>query len=164
MHRTTTTATLLLTMALSALSGCVTVQRPPVPGPPAAVPSPASGPRPEGQAELQVVQAPAREALEMVGTPRTGEATTLRKRRQPPAAAAPAERPPSSRTHPRRQHTHPWPAHSQPRRHHRPPVEIPEVAAEVRRDTDVCALGRQYGAWRSDSPQSVICEQTYGRR
>ncbi|MBO4257954.1 hypothetical protein GRC12_29375, partial [Streptomyces griseorubiginosus] len=30
-HRTTTTATLLVTVAVMALSGCVTVQRPPLP-------------------------------------------------------------------------------------------------------------------------------------
>ncbi|MEU1562592.1 hypothetical protein ABZ504_19265, partial [Streptomyces mirabilis] len=31
MHRTTTAATLLVTMATATLSGCVTVQRPPAP-------------------------------------------------------------------------------------------------------------------------------------
>ncbi|MEU6251978.1 hypothetical protein [Streptomyces sp. NPDC047043] len=33
----------------------------------------------------------------------------------------------------------------------------------VPKTADVCALGRQYGGWRADSPEAVICEQTYGR-
>jgi hypothetical protein len=28
---------------------------------------------------------------------------------------------------------------------------------------DVCALGRKYGRWQEGSPESVICDQTYGR-
>jgi hypothetical protein len=27
----------------------------------------------------------------------------------------------------------------------------------------VCALGKQYGGWRKDSPEAVICERAYGR-
>ncbi|MFC4504724.1 MULTISPECIES: hypothetical protein [Streptomyces] len=172
MHRsTTTTATLLVTVALSALSGCVTVQRPPAPGPAPAVPSQPSVPRPEGRAETQVVQAPAREALEMVEPSRKPEATTLRERRQrPTVAAAPAEPQRTARSHPQQHHPtrphphHPRPDRPEPRRHTPAPrVEVPDVEAEIRRNTDVCALGRQYGAWRGDSPESVICEQTYGR-
>ncbi|MFJ8111506.1 hypothetical protein [Streptomyces sp. NPDC096132] len=151
-------------MALSALSGCVTVQRPPVPGPPAAVPSPPSAPRPDGLAGTQVVQAPAREALEMVGPSRKPAATTLRQRqRQPATGAAPAERPPSSHSHQQHHRAQPRPAHPDPRRHARPHVDIPDVEAEVHRNTDVCALGRKYGGWRGDSPEAVICEQAYGR-
>ncbi|MEJ8668449.1 hypothetical protein WKI71_07455 [Streptomyces sp. MS1.AVA.1] len=33
---------------------------------------------------------------------------------------------------------------------------------EVPKNTNVCALGKQYGGWRADSPESRICEQTYG--
>ena len=29
--------------------------------------------------------------------------------------------------------------------------------------SDVCALGKKYGGWRPDSPESKICDQTYGR-
>ncbi|MFE7935314.1 hypothetical protein ACFU6S_42640 [Streptomyces sp. NPDC057456] len=163
MHRTTTTtATLLVTVAVSALAGCVTVQRPAVPGPVLA-PSRPSVPRPERLTEVQVVQAPAREALEMVGPSR---------KRKPEAPAAPAQRrrtaavpgaggagqppPPRSRPHTR-------PPHPETRRHPVPRVEIPDVEAEVRRNTDVCALGRTYGGWRGDSPEATICEQAYGR-
>ncbi|MFF4585828.1 hypothetical protein [Streptomyces sp. NPDC001388] len=165
MHRTTTTATLLV-VALSALSGCVTVQRPPVSGPVTAVPSAPSAPRPEGRARTPVVQAPAREALERVGPSRRPAATTLkqRQRQQPAAGAAPAERPPSSRSHPRRHRSQPRPAHPEPRRQAPPRVDLAEVEAEVRRTTDVCAMGRKYGGWRGDSPESVICDQAYGRR
>ncbi|MFI7502717.1 hypothetical protein ACIBVL_30435 [Streptomyces sp. NPDC049687] len=164
MHRTTTTATLLATVALTALSGCVTVQRPTLPGPPAAVPSQASVPRPDVRAGTEVVQAPAREALEMVEPPRKPAATTLRRRERSDAAAVPAEQPAANRSHPQHRRAHPGPARPTPRRHERPHIEAPDVEAEVRRDTDVCALGRKYGGWRGDSPEAVICEQAYGRQ
>ncbi|NNN37373.1 hypothetical protein HLK59_44995, partial [Streptomyces sp. S3(2020)] len=45
----------------------------------------------------------------------------------------------------------------------RPHVEIPDVAAQVPKNPDVCKLGKQYGGWRKDSPEAVICEGTYGR-
>ncbi|MDX2998500.1 hypothetical protein PV460_37245, partial [Streptomyces scabiei] len=70
MHRptTTATATLLVTVAVSALSGCVTTHRPP---PPQASPVPSlpSEPRPDGTGGTAIVQAPAREALELIGPP-----------------------------------------------------------------------------------------------
>ncbi|MFE6335016.1 hypothetical protein ACFVOK_17615 [Streptomyces sp. NPDC057798] len=161
MHRTTTTATLLVTVALSALSGCMTVQRPPVPGPVTA-PSQPSAPRPDGRAEPQIVQAPAQEALELIGPPRRPERTPPATRRPtrpaPPPATAPAARPEAPRSHPR-------PAHPRPERPAppRPRAEIPDVADSVRENTDVCALGRTYGGWRKDSPEARICERTYGR-
>ncbi|WP_340383655.1 hypothetical protein U5640_38240 [Streptomyces sp. SS7] len=158
MQRTTTTTAALLVMALAALSGCVTVQRPPVPGPPAAGPS---APRPKADAEPQVVQAPAREALEMVG-PDTREraATTLRQRHRPAPAAGPDGPGPAHRAHP--QHPRPAPAHPAPRRHVPPHAGVPDVGADLRRTTDVCALGRKYGGWRNDSPEAVACRQVYG--
>ncbi|MDX3127760.1 hypothetical protein PV414_40980, partial [Streptomyces scabiei] len=58
MHRptTTATATLLVTVAVSALSGCVTTHRPP---PPQASPVPSlpSEPRPDGTGGTAIVQA-----------------------------------------------------------------------------------------------------------
>jgi hypothetical protein len=162
-HRTTTTtATLLATVAFSALSGCVTVQRPPAPGPVTAVPSRPSVPRPEGRAETQVVQAPAREALEMVEPSRSAEATTPAQRRLTGREAAAAEEPPPARS--RQRHPHQRPVPERPRRPAAPRVEIPDLREEVRRNTDVCGLGRKYGGWRSGSPEAVICEQTYGRQ
>jgi len=161
MHRTTTTATLLVTVAVSALTGCVTVQRPPASAP---VPGPSqpSAPRPDGRAEPQIVQAPADEALERIGPHRRPESRTRPTQRSTPAApAAPAGQPATPRSHPRPAH----PEHRRPERPapQRPPVEIPDVTESVRKNTDVCALGNKYGGWRKDSPEATICEQTYSR-
>ncbi|WP_262061762.1 hypothetical protein [Streptomyces sp. STR69] len=150
-------------MAVSALSGCVTVQRPPALAPPAA-PSQASVPRPDGSAEPQVVQAPAREALELISPSHHPEPGTHPPRRapvQPPQAAAQAPVP--------RSHPHPYPPshphpHPKPRHPRQPSADIPDVVKSVPKNTsDVCALGRKYGGWQSDSPQSIICGRTYGR-
>ncbi|MEV6405527.1 MULTISPECIES: hypothetical protein [Streptomyces] len=159
-QRTTTTATLLVTVAVSALAGCVTVQHPPVPGP-AAAPAQPSVPRPDGRAETQVVQAPAQEALEMVGPDRGRESTASAPPRRA-ASPAPAGQPPAAHSRPQAP-AHPGPA--RPERHGaaRPRVEIPDVKGEVRGHTDVCALGKKYGGWRAGSPEAVICEGTYGR-
>ncbi|KKD07465.1 hypothetical protein [Streptomyces sp. WM6386] len=156
MHRTTTTATLLVTVAVSALSGCVTVQHPSVaPGPPVA-PSQPTAPRPDGRAEPQVVQAPAQEALQLIESSRkSGRSTPLPKEAPPSSAAAPA---PGQQPHARPAHPHP--GHPEAPRPH---VEIPDVAGQVPKNPDVCKLGKQYGGWRKDSPEAVICERTYGR-
>ncbi|MFI8241754.1 hypothetical protein ACIF83_31555 [Streptomyces sp. NPDC085866] len=157
MHRTTTTAALLVTVAVSALSGCVTVPRPATPAPPPdTAPSQPSSPRPDGSAEPRVVQAPAREALDMVGPS---------KHRHPvrPTATphrAPAAPPDTHRTsappaHPR---PHPRPDHPREQR-----GDIPDVSQPVPKAPDVCALGKQYGGWRRDSPEAVVCEQAYSR-
>ncbi|MFJ5305105.1 hypothetical protein [Streptomyces sp. NPDC088350] len=160
MHRTTTTATLLVTVAVSALSGCVTVQRPPALAP-AAPPSQASVPRPDGSAEPQVVQAPAREALELIDPshrPKPAPHPPHRAPAVPPKAA----QAPVPRAHPRPQ-PHPRP-HPEPRHPRQPGADIPDVVKSVPKNTaDVCALGRKYGGWKPDSPQSVICGQTYSR-
>ncbi|MFE0676291.1 hypothetical protein [Streptomyces sp. NPDC058867] len=165
MHRTTTTATLLVTVALSALSGCVTVQRPPVSAPVPASDQP-SAPLPDDRSEPQTVQAPALEALELIGPSRSPE-----KRRSPAAErpdgasaapAAPEVRPSVPRARTRPDHPEPRrPEHTLPRR---PGVEVvPDLAESVRENTDVCALGRKYGGWRADSPEARLCERTYGR-
>lgn len=163
-HRTRTTATLLVTVAVSALTGCVTVQRPPTSGPPVA-PSQPSAPRPDGQSEPQIVQAPAREALEMIGPSRRPEPATTTPRHADPSASAQQQRqqqPP--RSHPERPAHPAHPAHPEPRQPH---VEVPDVTKSVPKipkdAQDVCALGKKYGRWRADSPEAVICGQTYGR-
>jgi hypothetical protein len=155
-HRsTTTTATLLAAMAFSTLSGCVTVQHPVAPGP-AAAPSQPPVPAPDGRAGTQVVQAPAREALELAGPPRSPSPSAPSAGR--PRTAAGGEPAPGSRSRPQAR-----PGRPDRPRHAQPHVEIPEVAAEVRGNTDVCALGEKYGGWRTDSPETVICEGAYGR-
>ncbi|MFD7136548.1 hypothetical protein [Streptomyces sp. NPDC059894] len=177
MHRTTsTTATLLVTVAVSALTGCVTLQHPPAPGPPAAPSSPSAPttaplPTPDGRAGTRVVQAPALEALERVGTPRAPEPTAPPRARRTtppaPATSAPAAQPPPRTAPQARPRTVPQqrprtrPARPEPARPASPRGEIPDVREEVERNTDVCALGRRYGGWPSDSPQAVICEQAY---
>ncbi|SEP87394.1 hypothetical protein SAMN04487983_100258 [Streptomyces sp. yr375] len=95
----------------------------------------------------------------MVGAaPKPKPQPTAAVQRRRTAAEVPAAPPPSSRSRPYARPTHP-----EPRRRTLPHVEIPDVEAEVRRNTDVCALGRKYGGWRGDSPEAVICEQAYGR-
>ena len=165
-HRTTTTATLLVTVAVTALSGCVTIQHPIAPGPPPA-PSQPSVPRPDVRAEPQIVQAPAREALELIGPDRKPARAprTPQDAGEPhhPAAAVPAAppaaapAPPPRRTKPKKRPPKPERRHTQPR------VELPEVSRPVRENTDVCALGKKYGGWGKDSPQTVICKEAYGR-
>ncbi|MFB7499824.1 hypothetical protein ACFC09_34945 [Streptomyces sp. NPDC056161] len=165
MHRTTTAAALLVTVAVSALSGCVTVQRPPAARPPGTAPAQPPGPRPDGTTEPRVVQAPAREALEMVGPSRRPERPERpgrpgRPGRPEPAAPsgpaeAPAPRQPPPRTRPRPQ-PHREPA--QP-----PRTEVPAPSGPAPAASDVCALGKRYGGWRADSPESRICRQAYGR-
>lgn len=135
MHRPTTTAALWVTVAVSALTGCVTVHAPaPV------APRPATGtatPRP--------VQAPAREALARMGPPPDDA-------KHPTASPRPSPPPPAPPT------THPAP--TAPRNPLRPtpaPRSRPTLKAP-----DICALGRKYGGWRRDSPASVICGRAYG--
>ncbi|MCX4556298.1 hypothetical protein OHA02_08815 [Streptomyces phaeochromogenes] len=155
MHRTATTATLLVTVAVSAVSGCVTVQRPLAPGVPSA-PPPASEPHPDGRAEPQIVQAPAREALEMIGPSRRPSAPASTPRRTAPSAPAVAPAVP-----PRRAAADP-PRRPEPQRPERPAVpRQPRATAPVA--ADVCGLGRQYGGWSPDSPQATICKDVYGR-
>ncbi|MFI1509808.1 hypothetical protein [Streptomyces sp. NPDC020597] len=155
MHRsTTTTATLLAAMAFSALSGCVTVQHPAAPGP-ATAPFQPPVPEPDGRTGTQVVQAPAREALELAGPPRRPQPSAPSAGRPRTAGGGPA---PGPRSRPQARPDRPErPRHAQPR------VELPDVAAEVRGSTDVCALGEKYGGWREESPETVICERTYER-
>ncbi|WP_454315841.1 hypothetical protein [Streptomyces phaeoluteigriseus] len=149
-----------MTVAVSALAGCVTVQHPAVPGPPAA-PARPSVPRPDGRAETQVVQAPAQEALEMVAPERGRESTASAPPRRT-ASPAPARQPPSAHSRPSAP-AHPAPARPERQRRVQPHVQIPDVREELRGHTDVCALGKKYGGWRAGSPEAVICEGAYGR-
>ncbi|QUW83433.1 hypothetical protein SMIR_33290 [Streptomyces mirabilis] len=157
MHRTTTAATLLVTVATAALSGCVTVQRPPAPSLPTA-PSRPSPPRPDGKAGPQIVQAPAREALELIGPSRKPSPSAPAPHRTPvpsPAAPRAPSRQPGAGQHPQ-PHPHPRPHRPAPR------TDVPPVAPEQPNSTDVCAVGRRYGGWKADSPEAVICKGTYG--
>ncbi|MFJ5274363.1 hypothetical protein [Streptomyces sp. NPDC088358] len=156
MHRTTTTATLLVTVAATALAGCVTVQRPSTPGPPIAPSLPS--PRPDDRAGERVVQAPAREALEFVGPPRKPAPGPSRDvaGQNPAAPTQAAPQVPAPRHAPVAPHLRPKP--------HRPAhhAAAPAPAAKPPKAQDVCALGRKYGGWKPGSPEAVICKGTYG--
>ncbi|MEU8030768.1 hypothetical protein AB0C13_19290 [Streptomyces sp. NPDC049099] len=157
MHRTTTTAVLLATVAVSALSGCVTVQRPAPPAPPRnTAPSLPTAPRPDGSAEPRVVQAPAQEALEMTGPSRHPTHPV------PPAPHRPVAAPPLPPPRPRAAPPAPPRQRTRPEHHRRAHPGTPGPAHPVPAAPDVCALGRKYGGWRTDSPESVICDRTYG--
>ncbi|QEV38199.1 hypothetical protein CP978_06280 [Streptomyces nodosus] len=165
MHRKTT-ATLLVTMAASALTGCVTVHRPPAPAPPPTAPSAPWAGRPDGSVDPRPVQAPAREALGRVpsapGLSPSGTAPDRAPRpehRVIPPVAPPA---PASPRSPQHRHSHPHRHPHRPRSGQQAQVP-PAVSGPLPRNADVCALGRRYGKWRPDSPESAICDGTYGR-
>ncbi|WP_432019960.1 hypothetical protein [Streptomyces sp. 1222.5] len=153
MHRSTTTAALLVSVAVSALSGCMTVERQAAPGPPPdTAPARPTAARPERGAEPRVVQAPAQEALEMVGPSRHPAHSAPR---APHSAAPPvAHRAPAPPA--------PEPERRQPERRRNTGADVPDVSQPVPKAPDVCALGERYGGWRGDSPESVICERAYG--
>jgi len=148
-------------VAVSALAGCVTVQGPPVSGPPPAPPRP-SAPHPDDEADPQIVQTPVHEALQRTGPSRRPEPEASERHGPSTPDAAPADQPapPHLRPRPRTRAAHPESGH-----HGQPRVEVPDVSKsgpKNAKNTDVCALGRRYGGWRADSPEAVICKQTYG--
>ncbi|WP_128377000.1 hypothetical protein [Streptomyces cavernae] len=148
MHRTTTTATILVTVAVSTVSGCVTVERPLAPAAPSASFHPPKE-SPAGRSGL-VMPGPAREALGRVGPPPEPPAPT------PAVSHRPAPAPPPPPAAPRRA-PHPPEPRSMPRR------AEPRTAVPSAPDTlGVCALGEMYGGWAPDSPEAVICRRMYG--
>ncbi|MFJ8808521.1 hypothetical protein [Streptomyces sp. NPDC102490] len=151
-------------MAVSALTGCTTVRSPAPDGPPTAG-ARSSAPRPDGPAEPRVVQAPAREALEMIGpSPSPERAGGEPRRTRPPAAPSAPHRPPAARAPERRPARPAPPAHTRAPEPSRPRVpEPPRVSGGgTGGKADVCSLGKQYGGWRPGSPEARICEQAYG--
>ncbi|MFE2534800.1 hypothetical protein [Streptomyces sp. NPDC059371] len=139
-------------MAVTALSGCVTVQRPSASASPAA-PAGHTAPRADGKDRPRIAQAPAREALERVGpSPEPSPDTADRHRVAPPPRAVVPPAPP--------RHAHPVPRPEPRHPGHR--AAVPPGAAAVPKHPDVCALGRKYGGWNVDSPESVLCSTTYG--
>ncbi|MFG1668491.1 hypothetical protein [Streptomyces sp. Y7] len=168
MHRTTTTATLLVTVAVSALGGCTTVQRPPASPAPTA-PSRPQVPGPGVHTDPKVVQAPAREALTLVEPSRSPAASPsgARPASPPPPPARPT--PPPTRSHSsggHREEREPGRPHSGAHAHQQDVPAVPDVSQslpkEAQGNSDVCDLGRKYGGWRPDSPESQICDRTYG--
>ncbi|MFJ5096697.1 hypothetical protein [Streptomyces sp. NPDC088557] len=159
MHGTRTTAKILVGAAVAALAGCVSVDAPSAP------PSPApatDSPRPAQAVAPQIVEGPAREALEAALPP-------------PPPSTAPRSAPPAEPHRrvlpPRPEAARPAavpPRRERPRPAARPTLPEPPVLTGLPRTppvsrADVCALGERYGGWRPGSDQSRICRGVYGR-
>ncbi|MFH8624270.1 hypothetical protein ACH4A8_20710 [Streptomyces vietnamensis] len=164
MHGTRTTAKILVGAAVAALAGCVSVDAPPTAPTVAPAPAPAADTvRPDQDVAPQIVEGPAREALE-AALP------------APPPSATPRASPPAGQhrrtvTPPRPEAPHPDPApkrRERPRPAARPDLpELPELRGlptdpPVSR-ADVCDLGERYGGWAPGSDQARICHGTYGR-
>ncbi|WP_242426858.1 MULTISPECIES: hypothetical protein [unclassified Streptomyces] len=159
MHGTRTTAKILVGAAVAALAGCVSVDAPPK----APVPAPAAETvRPAQDVAPQIVEGPAREALE-AALP------------APPPSAAPRASP-TAEPHRRAGAPHRTEAprpdlvprqRERPRPAARPPLpELPRLS-DLRKKppvsrADVCDLGERYGGWGPGSDPSRICHGTYG--
>lgn len=156
-QRTRITAGLLVGLAVTAVSGCVSVE-------PRALPSPRPGTTgPVQDVAPQVVQPPAREALEAVPDPSPSAA--LPPSPAPPAAGSPPQARRTAAAGASRPRERPdQPRSRTPRRAPGiPSVPVPAPPRAAGGGPDVCALGRGYGGWPAGSPESRICSQTYGR-
>ena len=146
MHRTRTTAKVLVGLAVAAVSGCVSVEPRPAAPPP---PTTAGISRPAQDVEPHVVQAPAREALEAATRPEPA----------PPRQDAP------ERAHGKK-HKADRPGRKEPKKNHLPvtlPPVLPKFPAHPPRSRgEVCDLGEKYGGWGHGSDQARICRSTYG--
>ncbi|MER7951843.1 hypothetical protein ABTY59_31045 [Streptomyces sp. NPDC096079] len=162
MHGTRTTAKILVGAAVAALAGCVSVDAPP--SAPSRSPAPAADTvRPAQDVAPQLLEGPAREALE-AALP------------APPASPAPRATPTAGQHRrtvapPRTQAPHPGPVpprRERPRPSARPdPPGLPDLRGlpedpPVTR-AEVCDLGERYGGWAPGSEQAGICRGTYGR-
>ncbi|MFH9297778.1 hypothetical protein [Streptomyces sp. NPDC017520] len=157
MQRTRIAAKLLVGLTVTAVSGCVAVEPRAVPPPPPGATGPAQDVAP------QIVQPPAREALEAVPGPSPSAA--LPSSPAPPAAGSP---PQTRRTAPARvSRPRERPEPPEPRTPRRvpgvPSVTVPALPRVPGVGADVCALGRGYGGWPAGSPESRSCSETYGR-
>ncbi|WP_030686301.1 hypothetical protein [Streptomyces globisporus] len=161
MHGTRTTAKILVGAAVAALAGCVSVDAPPTA--PIPVPAPAPDTAPAQDVAPQIVEGPAREALE-AALP------------APPPSAAPRATPPAGQHQraappPRPEKPHPDPVPRQrerPRPAARPDRPVPPGLTELPRNppvsrADVCDLGERYGGWDPGSTQARICHGAYDR-
>ncbi|WP_437031811.1 hypothetical protein [Streptomyces sp. enrichment culture] len=107
------------------------------------------------------MQAPAREALEMIGPSGTERPSAAPPRHSGPPSAAPEPPAPAPDRDPAR------PDRPAPRGE--APAPGPAAGGRGgpgqagRGGADVCALGREYGHWPQDSPQAAICREVYGR-
>ncbi|MFI8965950.1 hypothetical protein ACIGO8_28005 [Streptomyces sp. NPDC053493] len=153
MHGTRTTVTLLAGVAMAALAGCVAVEAPPA-APAPVTSGPAAGPAGQDVAP-QIVEGPAREALEAA---MPGPATP-----EPRSSVARHE---TARSGPVRPHRTEKPRPSsvpkKQQQQRRRPAVPPGVPEMPRTRAEVCALGQSYGGWSPDSPQARLCRSGYG--
>ncbi|MFH9137398.1 hypothetical protein [Streptomyces sp. NPDC017524] len=158
MQRTSIAAKLLVGLTVTAVSGCVSVE-------PRAVPPPYPGTTtgPAQDVAPQIVQPPAREALEAVPDP--SPSTALPSSPATPATGSPPRAlrtAPAGGSRPRERPDPPEPR--TPRRvPGAPSVDVPALPRVPGGGVDVCALGRGYGGWPAGSPESRSCSETYGR-
>ncbi|MFJ2113009.1 MULTISPECIES: hypothetical protein [unclassified Streptomyces] len=144
----------LVGVAVTAVSGCVSVEPRPAPGPVTRPEAADATPAPVGTAS-RIAQAPGREALEAVPpvpapepTP-SGAAEARRAAPAPaPAAGLPAPTGPPAPA--------PW-QRSDERPVERPPAALPSVSTVA----GLCALAETYGGWSKDSPQAQVCREAY---
>ncbi|WP_406509555.1 hypothetical protein [Streptomyces sp. NBC_00212] len=150
MHRTRNALKLMTAVAAltvcGCVSGCVSVDARTTPSqPPAAPPA-----RPQGEVapQPQIVQAPAREALDTVLPPDTPSPSP------PPPPKAEQPDAPRHHHHSRAEQPRHYPA--APRKQHPRPAPAPPASGGI------CALGQGYGGWQADSPEARICREAYG--
>ncbi|MFD3659027.1 hypothetical protein ACFWVF_00255 [Streptomyces sp. NPDC058659] len=172
MHGTRTTAKILVGAAVAALAGCASVDAPPTAPAPAPAAESSVLPAQEQDVAPQIVEGPAREALEAaLPAPPPSDA--------PPPSAAPRVTPLPAAVPERHRRTAAPPSPSAPRptaapRHREARPEpwpaVPELPglAELPKEpprsrADVCDLGERYGGWDAGSDQARICHGTYGR-
>ncbi|MFD9820858.1 hypothetical protein [Streptomyces violascens] len=149
MHRTRNALRLMTAVAAltvcGCVSGCVSVDARTTPTrPPAAPPARPPG---GGAPQTQIVQAPAREALNSV---------------MPPDAPSPSPPPPPKAEQPDAPRHHHHPRAEQPEHHPAAPRKRHPRPAPPPASGDICALGEGYGGWRPDSPEARICREAYG--
>ncbi|WP_282793313.1 hypothetical protein [Streptomyces sp. CC224B] len=169
MRRSTTTMALLVSVTVTAVSGCVGVDRTSA-GPGGAAPtgsperSAGAGDRPPPVPEP--TQAPGHDRLQRAGAPPAVPARAATIGTAPaPAAPAPPDPPPTAAPAdaPVRVDRPPKPPRPEPRqRPPRRPEKPSRPPAQARGETDICALGERFGRWRPDSPEAVICREVYG--
>ncbi|MFD4858919.1 hypothetical protein [Streptomyces atratus] len=150
MQRTRITVKLLVGVAVTTLSGCVSV------APQPDVPSRPGASRPAQDLAPQIVRPPVHDSLGAVPAAEPSTSASAPARGAPPDTRRAAPRAPQQRKHT---------GAARPRPRQVPPpvtAPVPDLPTPVT-EKDVCALGRGYGHWPAGSPQSRICENTYGR-
>ncbi|MEU3690662.1 hypothetical protein [Streptomyces narbonensis] len=168
MHGTRTTAKILVGAAVAALTGCASVDAPP----PAPSPAPVaeSSALPAQEVAPQIVEGPAREALEAaLPAPPPSAAPPSAASRPTPAPVPERHRRAAATPQPPAPRPAATPRHREvPRPEPRPAVpDLPGLAdlpkEPPRSRADVCDLGERYGGWDPRSDQARICHGTYGR-